>query len=131
MIFHFFNVFLVADTQLYKRLYPSVRPSVRLSIRPSVPTSVRPLVRNDRVKKWEKNALPPLPTRPQLMAVYPALFFFFFLLSIFSHNTFSSPTAGTSCDVPEVPCHTSLVTDTFVNRDYVETEILSSCHTVM
>ena len=24
-----------------------------------------------------------------------------------------------------------VVTDTFVNRDYVETEILSSCHTVM
>ena len=33
--------FLVADTQLYKRLCPSVRPLVR------------PLVRGDRVKKWE------------------------------------------------------------------------------
>ena len=33
------RVFLVADTQLYKRLCPSVRPSVRPSVGPSVTTS--------------------------------------------------------------------------------------------
>ena len=33
-------VFLVADTQLYKRLCPSVRPPVGLSVRPSVRPSV-------------------------------------------------------------------------------------------
>ena len=37
--------FLVADTQLYKRLCPSVRPSVGPSVRWSV--------RNDRVEKWK------------------------------------------------------------------------------
>ena len=55
--------FLVADEQLYKRLCPSVRPSVRPSVGPLVSTS----------RKVEKPAFPPLPTRPQLMAVYPAL----------------------------------------------------------
>ena len=50
--------FLVADTQLYKRLCPSVC------------RSVRPLVHNDRVKKWENGHFCPCP----LMAVYPALF---------------------------------------------------------
>ena len=52
--------FLVADTQLYKRLWPYVG------------LLVGRLVRGDRVEKWE-NAFLPLPTRPQLMAVYPAL----------------------------------------------------------
>ena len=37
-------IFLVADTQLYKRLCPSVRPSVRRSVSPSVHPSVRPSV---------------------------------------------------------------------------------------
>ena len=37
--------FLVADTQLYKRFYPSVRPSVRPLVRPSVCPSIRPSVR--------------------------------------------------------------------------------------
>ena len=46
--------FSVADSQLCKRLCPSIRPSIR------------PLVRNDRVGK---RAFPPLPTRPQLIAV--------------------------------------------------------------
>ena len=40
-------MFLVADTQLYKRLCPSVGPSVRRSVR----LSVRP---SARVEKWEK-----------------------------------------------------------------------------
>ena len=31
------------------------------------------MVRHARIEKWEKRAFPPLPTRPQLMAVYPAL----------------------------------------------------------
>ena len=35
------QLFLVADTQLYKRLCPSVHPSVR------------PSVGNDRVEKWK------------------------------------------------------------------------------
>ena len=54
--------FLVADTQLYKRLRPSVRPLVR-------PGS----------SSWKvgKPTFPPLPTRPQLvLAVYPALFLY-------------------------------------------------------
>ena len=34
--FFFILFFLVADTQLYKRLYPSVRPSVRWSVGRSV-----------------------------------------------------------------------------------------------
>ena len=58
------RAFLVADTQLYKRLCPSVRPSVGWSVGPLVSTS----------RKVWKCAFPPLPTRPQLMAVYPALF---------------------------------------------------------
>ena len=48
--------FLVADTQLYKKLCPSVRWSVD----PSLSTS----------RKVGKRACPPLPTRPQLAAVY-------------------------------------------------------------
>ena len=54
-------IFLVADAQLYKRLCPSVRWSVRRSWWSS----------------WKvgKRAYPPLPTHPQLVAVYPALFF--------------------------------------------------------
>ena len=60
--------FLVADTQLYKSLCPSVRRSVCRSVRPSVGPSV-----NTSRKVW-KRAFPPLPTRPQLvLAVYPAL----------------------------------------------------------
>ena len=60
--FLIFFFFLVADTQLYKSLCPSVGPSVG----PSVNTSG---------KVW-KCAFSPLPTRPQLvLAVYPALFF--------------------------------------------------------
>ena len=48
------NSFLIADTQLYKRLCPSVHPSVRWSVRPSVRWSVGPLVRHgDRVEKWK------------------------------------------------------------------------------
>ena len=44
---HFYwNAFLVADTQLYKRLCPSVHPSVR----PSVRWSVR---HGDRVEQWK------------------------------------------------------------------------------
>ena len=54
-------VFLVADTQLYKRLCPSVRWLVGRSVTTS--------------RKVGKRAFPPLPTRPQLMAVYPALFY--------------------------------------------------------
>ena len=61
---HIRPCFLVADTQLYKSLCPSVRRSIRRSVGPSVNTS-----RN----VW-KRAFPPLPTRPQLeLAVYPAL----------------------------------------------------------
>ena len=41
----------VADTQLYKRLCPSVDPSVRSSVRPSV--------HNDWVDKWEKRISAP------------------------------------------------------------------------
>ena len=52
--------FLVADTQLYKRLCPSVRWLVGRSV--------------DTSRKVRKRAFPPLPTRPQLVAVYPALF---------------------------------------------------------
>ena len=55
------STFLVADTQLYKRLCPSVRPLVGRSVTTS--------------RKVRKRAFPPLPTHPQLMAVYPALFF--------------------------------------------------------
>ena len=59
------HLFLVADTQLYKRLCLSVRrsigpsvrrsigPSVRRSIGPSVLRSISPLVRGHRVEKWE------------------------------------------------------------------------------
>ena len=42
----FFLLLLVADTQLYKRLCPSDRPSVRLSVVPSICWSVRPSVRS-------------------------------------------------------------------------------------
>ena len=52
--------FLVADTQLYESLCRSVGPLVC----PSVSTS----------RKVGKRAFPPLPTRPQLVSVYPALF---------------------------------------------------------
>ena len=74
--------FLVADTQLYKRLCPSVGRSVRRSVGPSV--------RGHESKSEEMSvlehlllrtvALPPLPTHPQLMAVYPALFFYGWVL---------------------------------------------------
>ena len=57
-------MFLVADTQLYKRLCPSVGRLVGWSVHRSVDTS----------RKVGKRAYPPLPTRPQLVAVYPALF---------------------------------------------------------
>ena len=58
--------FLVADTQLYKRLCPSVGRLVgRLVSRLSW--------------KVRKRAFPPLPTRPQLMALYPALFIHSFI----------------------------------------------------
>ena len=43
-------MFLVADTQLYKRLCPSVRWSVGPSVRPSVRPSIR---HGDRVEKWK------------------------------------------------------------------------------
>ena len=56
--------FLVADTQLYESLCRSVGPLVC----PSVSTS----------RKVGKLVYPPLPTRQQLVAVYPALFFFSF-----------------------------------------------------
>ena len=49
--------FLVADTQLYNSLCPSVGPSVRRSVGPLV----RPLVRNDRVEKWENAHFRPCP----------------------------------------------------------------------
>ena len=39
------SVFLVADMQLYKRLYPSVDPLVRWSFGPLVRWSIGPLVR--------------------------------------------------------------------------------------
>ena len=55
------SVFLHADTQLYKRLCPSVHRLVGRSV--------------DMSRKVGKRAFPPLPTRPQLVAVYPALFF--------------------------------------------------------
>ena len=48
--------FLDVGTQLYKRLCPSVRRSISTS------------------SKVRKRAFPPLPTRPQLVAVNPALF---------------------------------------------------------
>ena len=61
--------FLVADTQLYKRLCLSVG------------TSVGPWWSSWKV--W-KRAFRPLPTRPQLvLAVYPALFLFCFVLFCF------------------------------------------------
>ena len=61
--------FLVADTQLYKRLCLSVGRSVG-------PTR----------SSWKvgKRAFPPLPTRSQLVAVYPALFSNFFSFSLSS-----------------------------------------------
>ena len=49
--------FLVADTQLYKRLCPSVGPLVRWSVRPLV----RPSVRDDRVGKCENAHFRPCP----------------------------------------------------------------------
>ena len=58
------DTFLIADTQLYMRLCPSVHWSVRPLVRPGS-------------SSWKvgKPAFPPLPTRPQLvLAVYPALF---------------------------------------------------------
>ena len=61
-------LFLVADTHLYKRLCPSVRPLVRSSVWPSVRPSI------STSQKVGKLAYPPLPTRPQLVAMYPALF---------------------------------------------------------
>ena len=46
--------FLVADTQLYKRLCLSIRPSICQSVHPSVCPSVHPLVSHgDQVKKQE------------------------------------------------------------------------------
>ena len=62
-------MFLVADTQLYKRLCPSVRPLVG----PWTRVEKRG---NERFRTFlvATVAFPPLPTRPQLMAVYPALF---------------------------------------------------------
>ena len=42
--------FLVADTQLYKRLCPSIRPSVRPLVRPWT-----------RVKEWENAHFRPCP----------------------------------------------------------------------
>ena len=67
--------FLVADTQLYKRLCLSVRRSVGRLVGPSR-------------SSWKvgKRVFPPLPTRPQLMAVYPALFLSFFLSFISDHQ---------------------------------------------
>ena len=62
-------MFLVADTQLYKRLCPSVRPLVGRSVTTS--------------RKVRKRAFPPLPIRPQLVAVYPALFSFFLIFFYF------------------------------------------------
>ena len=54
----------------------TVHLSVRLSVRPSVRPTVRPFIRwsvcNERVGKCR--AFPPLPTRPQLLTVYLALF---------------------------------------------------------
>ena len=50
-----------------------VRPSVHWSVGPSVRPSVYPSVSTSQ--KVGKRAYPPLPTRPQLMAVYPALLF--------------------------------------------------------
>ena len=48
------------DTQLYKRLCPSVRPLVGRSVTLEL--------------KSGKTRISALPTRPQLVAVYPALF---------------------------------------------------------
>ena len=61
--------FWVADTQLYKRLCLSVRWSINPLVRPSSSMS----------RKVEKRAYPPLPTRPQLVAVYQALLLFSFI----------------------------------------------------
>ena len=69
--------FLVADTELYKRLCPSVRPLVGWS--------VGRLVRHTRVEKWKNEYFPPLPTRPQPKAVYPALFPLLSLLLLILH----------------------------------------------
>ena len=55
------RILLIADSQLYKRLCPSVRPSVGWSVGPLVSTS----------RKVWKCAYPPLPTRPQL--VWPCI----------------------------------------------------------
>ena len=49
----FVHLSLVSDTQLYQRLFPSVRPSIRLSLRPSV----RPSVRGHRVEMWENERI--------------------------------------------------------------------------
>ena len=46
-------LFLVADTQLYKRLCPSVGPSIGPSVRPSV----RPLVRQHESKSGKASVL--------------------------------------------------------------------------
>ena len=59
--------FLDASTHLYMRICPSIRQSVRRSVRRSIRWSV------STSRKVGKRAFPPLPTRPQLVTVYPAL----------------------------------------------------------
>ena len=74
-------IFLVADMQLYKRLCPSVRPLVCWSVGPSV------MIKLESVK----TSISALPTRPQLVAVYPALFMFYlfcFKVDKLVHNTY-------------------------------------------
>ena len=48
-----FIFFLVADTQLYKRLFPSVGPSVRLSVVPSVRWSVMIQLKSSKTRIFE------------------------------------------------------------------------------
>ena len=53
---------LVADTKLYKRFCPPVRPSVRPSVRSSIRPSVRTFVcPSARVEKWENAHIRPCP----------------------------------------------------------------------
>ena len=51
------GMFLVADTQLYKRLCRSVGPLVRWSVGPSVHPFVRPLVREHESKSGKMSVL--------------------------------------------------------------------------
>ena len=88
--------FLVAGTQLYKRLCPSVGPSVRWTV----------MIELESVKT--RISAPAMPTRPQLVsAVYPAVFLFFTLLLYF---------VGLTCTNALAQAQKALHTRTFVNQ---------------